>query len=343
VLGTSDAAIGVIIASFAVTSLLFRPLAGWGVDRYGRRPFMLLGAATFAVASVAYGWTAGALSLVAVRLLHGAGMGLYPTAASAMVADLTPPHRRGEMLGLYGAAGSLALAVGPVLGAAVADRLGFTTLFWAAGAVAATAVLLIAPAGETLRQPRRTGFRAADVMSSAALVPSLIAMCLTFGYGTQVAFLPLHADSHGLNPGVFFLVFAVLTTIVRGPAGRLSDHRGRAPVAILGLLLAAGALVVLALSETLVGLAVAGAIYGAAYGTAQPALIAWSVDTVGEGERGRALATYYAAFEIGIAIGAVSAGMAVARWGFVATFLSAALVAATGAGLAQFGRPARPD
>jgi MFS family permease len=209
--------------------------------------------------------------------------------------------------------------------------------------VAATAVLLIAPAGETLRQPRRTGFRAADVMSSAALVPSLIAMCLTFGYGTQVAFLPLHADSHGLNPGVFFLVFAVLTTIVRGPAGRLSDHRGRAPVAILGLLLAAGALVVLALSETLVGLAVAGAIYGAAYGTAQPALIAWSVDTVGEGERGRALATYYAAFEIGIAIGAVSAGMAVARWGFVATFLSAALVAATGAGLAQLGRPARPD
>jgi MFS family permease len=331
------------MASFAITSLLFRPVAGWGVDRYGRRPFMLAGAATFAVASVAYGWTVGPVSLVLVRLLHGAGMGLYPTAASAMVADLTPPQRRGETLGLYGAAGSLALAVGPVLGIAVVDRLGFTTLFWVAGAAAAAAILMITPAGETLRQPRRTGFRAADAMSSAALVPSLIAMCLTFSYGTQVAFLPLHADSHGLNPGVFFLVFAVLTTLVRGPAGRLSDQRGRAPVAVLGLLLAAVALVVLALSETLVGLAVAGAIYGTAYGTAQPALIAWSVDTVGDGERGRALATFYAAFEIGIAIGAVLAGLAVARWGFTTTFLSAAVVAVAGALLAQVGRPARTD
>jgi MFS family permease len=340
-LGASDAGIGLIIASFAITSLLLRPLAGWGVDRYGRRPFMLAGSLTFAIASVAYGWAGSAAGLVLVRLLHGTGMGLYPTAASAMVADLTPPHRRGEILGLYGAAGSLALALGPIVGMAIVDRLGFTVLFWVAGAVAAVSTVLIVPAGETLTRPRRTGLGATDLLSAAALRPSLVALGLTFSYGTQVAFLPLHADRHGVDAGVFFLVFALVTTLVRGSAGRLSDRRGRAPVATLGLLLAAIALVVLAASETTLGLGMAGALYGAAYGAAQPALIAWSIDTVAEGERGRAVGTFYTAFEIGIAVGAVSAGLVAGRWGFAATFLAAAGVAIAGAGLALTGRPGR--
>jgi MFS family permease len=62
-MGASDGAIGVIMAAFAITSLLLRPITGWGADRFGRRPFMLAGSLLFALASVAYGWVAGALGL----------------------------------------------------------------------------------------------------------------------------------------------------------------------------------------------------------------------------------------------------------------------------------------
>lgn len=337
-LGASDNAIGVVMASFAITSLLLRPPTGWGADRYGRRPFMLLGALLFVIASIAYGWTAGALGLVIVRLVHGAGMGLYPTAASAMVADLTPPQRRGEVLGLYGAAGSIALAIGPITGIAVVERLGFAVLFWIAGGVAAIACVLTLLIGETLARARAVPFTLAGAVSATALWPALITLGLMFTYGVQIAFLPLHADSHGVNPGVFFLTFAVLTTLARGPAGRLSDRVGRPPVAAAGLLLAAVALVVLALSEGGPGLATAGAIYGLAYGTAQPALLAWCVDGAAEGERGRAMGTFYTALEIGIAIGAMASGVAVARWGFVETFLATAGVAVGAGGLALLRR-----
>jgi DHA1 family multidrug resistance protein-like MFS transporter len=74
-LGASDGAIGVIVAAFGITSLLLRPLAGWAADRHGRRPLMLAGALTFAVTAVAYGWSAGVVSLVAVRLIHAAAWG----------------------------------------------------------------------------------------------------------------------------------------------------------------------------------------------------------------------------------------------------------------------------
>ncbi|HEU5197471.1 MAG TPA: MFS transporter, partial [Methylomirabilota bacterium] len=333
-LGASDAAIGVIMAAFAVTSLLLRPVTGWGADRWGRRPFMLAGSLFFTVASAAYAWVAGALGLVLVRLLHGAGMGLYPTASSAMVADVTPPARRGEIIGVYGIAGSLALAVGPMTGIALVGLVGFTGLFWIAGGVAALSVVTTLAIPETLTRARAIPFTAASVVSPDAVIPSIIELCMMFTYGTQVAFLPLHADTHGVNPGLFFLVFALTIAVTRRPAGRLSDRFGRAPIAAIGLALAAVALVALAFSESALGLSLAGGIYGVGYGTSQPALMAWCVDDVAEHDRGRALATFYSAVEIGIAVGAIASGLAVARWGFTTTFVATAGVAATGGVLA---------
>jgi MFS family permease len=337
----SDAAVGIVMAVFGVPSLLLRAVAGWGTDRFGRRPLMLGGAAVFSLASVAYTWTTGLAGLVLVRLLHGCGMGLYPTAASAMVADVAPPGRRGEILGFYGAAGSVALAIGPVAGIAIAERLGFTALFVIAGATAAVALFATAGVGETLARRRTVPLTVTDTLSRAALVPAGLALCLTFSYGTLVAFLPLHAAANGVNPGVFFLVFAITITVARGPAGRLSDRIGRPPVAGTGLVLTAAAMVILAFADDLAGLAAAGAVNGLAYGVAQPALVAWSVDSVPEGERGRAMGTYHSAFELGIIAGATSSGLAVARWGFAGTFVATAAVAAVGAVLA-LTRPRRP-
>ena len=85
-LGASDGAIGLVMGCFAITSMLLRPFTGWGADRWGRRPFMLSGALVFAVAPLGYALSTAVVALVAVRLLHGTGMALYPTAATALVA-----------------------------------------------------------------------------------------------------------------------------------------------------------------------------------------------------------------------------------------------------------------
>jgi MFS family permease len=332
--GTSDGAIGLVMGCFAITSMLLRPWIGWGADRWGRRPFMVAGAAVFGLAPLGYGVSGGVLTLVAVRLLHGSGMALYPTAASALVADLAPPARRGEFLGLFGAAGSVAMALGPITGVALVARAGFTGLFVASAAAGLLALLLILAVDEVRQPAGHVPFRLADTLSRPALGPSLIILCLMLAYGVQVTFLPLHAARLGANPGIFFLVYALALTAARGPAGRLSDRLGRRPIAAGGLALAAVALVVLAFSEGAMGLALSGALYGLAGGIAQPALMAWCVDVAPVADRGRALGTFYTALELGIAVGAMSSGLAVARWGFVTTFLAAAGGALAGAGLA---------
>jgi MFS family permease len=326
--GLSAGEIGIVTAAFAVSSMALRSWTGWAADRYGRRPFMIAGGVVFLLAPLGYGVSAGVLSLTAVRIFHGSGMAFYPTAASAMVADLAAPARRAEMLGIFGMAGSTALALGPATGIALARTFGFVPLFTIAAVVAIAALALTATAPETLRTRGTAPFRLRSTLSANAAFPSVLELGLMITYGALTTFLPLHADARGLNPGVFFLVYALALTLVRQPAGRLSDRHGRGPVAALGLFIVAAALLTVALSHGLVGLAAAGVVYGIGQGIASPALIAWCMDGVAPAERGRAMGTFYTALELGIAIGAMTSGAAVARIGFTVTFLAAAGLAA---------------
>jgi MFS family permease len=337
-IGVSEHALGVVFAAFAIASMVMKPLAGWGSDHLGRRPMMLTGAAVFVLTSLAYGWTASALGLAIVRFLHGCGMGLYPTAASAVAADVAPPERRGEVIGFLGAAANLAMAVGPLAGIATMQRAGYPALFGLAAACALLALGLSLAVRETLETPSAAPFGVGASFSRAAVAPATIAMLLMVTYGFQVSFMPIHIDRHGGNPGVFYLAFALVVALVRGHAGRLSDRLGRAPVAAAGLVIAALALGVLAASSDATLLAVAGALYGVGFGTAQPALAAWCVDGAAAEDRGRAMGTYYTAMELGIAVGSAVLGLGVSVAGFGPTCGAAGAVALAGAALAATRR-----
>jgi MFS family permease len=339
--GVSDRLIGLVIGCFAFASMLVKPWAGWASDRFGRRPLLLAGAGVFVAASLAYAASAGAAALLLVRLVHGSGMGLYPTAAAAVVADLAPPNRRGEYLGFLGAAANIAMALGPIAGVVIAERAGFLSLFGVSALAAGAALAVVSAVPETLREPKRLPLRLDATMCRAALFPSAIVLLLMLTYGAQISFLPIYAQQQSINSGLFFVVFAAVVALVRGHAGRLSDRLGRVPVAAASLLLAAAAIAVLAVTRSTVGLTTAGALYGVGFGGAQPALMAWCVDRVDAHDRGRAMGTYYTAFELGIAAGAILAGLAVSAIGFSATFLGLAGVAGAAAVLTLVDRPRR--
>ena len=334
-LGIPESQIGLVVGFFALSSMAVKPWAGWAADRYGRLPLLVAGTLLFLAAALLYGWSRTLGALLLVRAVHGAGMGLYPTSATAVVADIAPPDRRGEAMGFFGAAGNLALALGPFLGIWVAERAGFPVLFGASAVVAALALALTLSLRETIPERRRVPFGLAAALSPAALFPSAILFCLMVTYGVQIAFLPLYVQSLGAgNPGTFFLVFALVTAAVRGYAGRLSDRLGRGPVTAAGMLLASLALATLAQGGTLATLALAGALYGIGFGAAQPSLSAWTVDRVPTAERGKAMGTFFTALELGIGAGAIGFGIVLGHWGFRVTFLAAGALALAGGALA---------
>ena len=328
--GKTDA--GMLTLLFTTASLVGRVPVGWAMDRWGRRPIMMAGAGVAMAGGLLYPVARTVPALFALRLFHGLAMGLFSTAAAVVVTDVVPAARRGEGMGVFGMGSNTALAMGPILSLAVVGRFSFTPLFAASAAVALAAVVLGAAVGETgTPAPVRFSFRPETAFQRGAVFPAIIVAALMVAHGSVVTFLPLMGQVREIgNPGAFFTVAAVMLLAVRAKAGSLSDRWGRGPVIVPGMLLTAAAMLLTGLAHAPRTLLAAGALYGLGLGLAQPALMALAADRAGEGERGRAIATLYTGWELGIGLGAYAFGCLLTWADFTLSYWAAGLVTAAG-------------
>jgi MFS family permease len=339
-LGATQAQVGLVIGLLEAASVLARPCVAPAIDRRRRKPFMLAGALIFAFSGVLYPLAVTMPRLLALRVFHGTGMGIFMTASTSLIADGAPPARRGEALGAYGLAINLAMAIAPAAGMAVVNRASFLLLILisAGMGLAALALAAVVPeaagrAGATDRDAQRGPF-----ISRAALFPSAIVFAQTVTYGAVLSFVPLWARALEMeNPGVFFTVFALGLIAIRTQAGKLSDRFGRRAVVVPGLGTIAAALVLLALAGRPWHILAAGVVFGLGMGAVTPSLAAFLTDRAPASERARAFATYYGSFELGIAVGSVALGWVLAATTFPAMWLTSAAVAALGAGTFLWG------
>ncbi len=144
--GLDLATLGLVIAAWPAARLVSEPIFGWLADRTARVPLMVIGlVATGVFSALPLVWT-GPLAFLLLRAGAGLGSAMYDPAARGFLTDATPPERRGEAFGLYGAAQMGGLLIGPSIGAFGAGQfggIGFVFVFSAvAGIVAAVAIAL---------------------------------------------------------------------------------------------------------------------------------------------------------------------------------------------------------
>ena len=89
----------------------------------------------------------GPVAFVLLRAGAGLGAAIYDPAARGFLTDATPPDRRGEAFGLYGAAQMGGLLLGPTIGAFGAARFGGIAFVFVFSAIAA----VVAAVGIALR------------------------------------------------------------------------------------------------------------------------------------------------------------------------------------------------
>ena len=97
-LGATPLLIGVLVAAHAFAQVATAPLWGRLSDRWGRRPVILLGLATSAVAYLLFGLAHAIWVLMLSRLVQGAGGGINGV-IQAYVSDSVPAHERAKALG----------------------------------------------------------------------------------------------------------------------------------------------------------------------------------------------------------------------------------------------------
>jgi len=112
--------------SFAVLLITAAALG----DRYGRRRFYAIGLGLFAGASALSAVAPNVGWLIGARALQGAGAALVLTLGLALLSAAFPPEKRGTAIGLFSAVTGISVAIGPLVGGAIAQGIAWEWIFW---------------------------------------------------------------------------------------------------------------------------------------------------------------------------------------------------------------------
>ena len=332
-LGGDDLAVGLVVGSFAISSLLLRPLAGRWADQRGRRVMLIVGAALQVLAAAGHLVADTIALLIVMRLLLGAAEAVFFVGGMAAATDLAPERRRGEAISLISTSLYLGVAIGPFLAEWLYGASGYPAIWIAATVISIAAVAISWVAPETLppaarRQPEAT----VSLLHRRGIVPGLLVLCGAWGMGAYFAFLPLLGDQLGLDGvGGYLAAFALVVIGLRIVFARLPDQLGPARLSGTALVLSATGMGIAGLFPSEPGLWVATFVFAGGVAFTFPAIVALSVMGVPADERGAVVGTTSLFLDVAFGLSPALLGLMAGTTGYPATFLVSGVVAATGA------------
>lgn len=105
--------------------------AGTACDRLGSQRIYLFGLILFALFSIACALSPSMGILISARALQGVGAAMVVPSSLALISEMYSDHKeRAKIIGLWGAAGGIAAALGPIIGGALVSTTGWRAAFW---------------------------------------------------------------------------------------------------------------------------------------------------------------------------------------------------------------------
>jgi MFS family permease len=303
---------GLSIILFTLSAGLSRPSAGKLADKIGRKKVMLIGVMISIIVSLGYSFANTLSFFLFLRLMHGFCQGFFPTAATALMIDILPEHKRGQGMAAFGTAISLGIGIGQGFSSQLILYSNISFLFYLSTLLAIISGLLVYYIRETLEEI--IPFNKKDLLLKKgeyfekSVAPAAIVMFLSaFCSGLVFVITPDFSEFLGIkDKGWFFMVYVSSTIVVRLLSGGMSDRIGRKQTILFAMILCLTSMIMLAFCHSYVMYNISALVFGFATGIASPAIFAWTADLSNPSRRGIGSGTMFIALEFGIMSGSVS-------------------------------------
>jgi EmrB/QacA subfamily drug resistance transporter len=178
-LGASFAELQWVIDAYALTLAAFVLTAGSLADRLGRRLVFAWGLVVFSIASLLAGLAPDPTLLNLARGLQGIGAAVMFAVSLALIAqDFRPGRERGMAMGAFGASIGVAIAVGPLIGGALTEALGWEWIFFVNVPIGALVLAATALRLAESKDPSPAGIDWAGLVTFTAALFMLVAALL---------------------------------------------------------------------------------------------------------------------------------------------------------------------
>jgi EmrB/QacA subfamily drug resistance transporter len=182
-LGASFTDLQWVVDAYALSLAALVLTAGSLADRLGRRRVFAIGLGIFSVASLLCGLAPDPTFLNVARALQGIGGAVMFAVSLALIAQEFPAGReRGTAMGIYGATIGGAVAVGPLVGGALTDSLGWESIFFLNVPIGAAAIAIT---NLKLRESRDSNATRVDWAGVATFSTALFLLVLALVRGND--------------------------------------------------------------------------------------------------------------------------------------------------------------
>ncbi|MTJ07786.1 MFS transporter [Anabaena sp. UHCC 0204] len=307
-IGATKQEIGIVMGSFAIGMLLFRPQMGALADRRGRKIVLLIGMSVAAIAPFGYLFVKSIIPLMVIRSFHGISIAAFATAYISLVGDLAPENRRGEVVGYMSLVNPLGVAIGPAIGGFLQELAGYTPLFLSSATLGFLGLLCIIPIVNppvVIKPINSKNDNFWQLLTSPRVrIPAIVLLLSGLTLGSLHTFISLFIKSTGvdLNAGFFFTAAAISSFSCRLVTGKASDRYGRGLFVTMSLIAYTLSMICIWQANTPFMFLLGALMEGAASGTLIPMISVLMTDRALPHERGRIFGASLMGFDIGLAI-----------------------------------------
>jgi EmrB/QacA subfamily drug resistance transporter len=195
-----------ILDSYTLVVASFLMLAGSMSDRFGRRRVFQIGLGVFTLGSLLCSQSGTIEQLIGFRALQGLGASMLNPVALSIIANAFPdPKARARAVGIWGAVAGVSLGVGPLIGGALTETIGWRSIFWINVPIGIIATLL---AARFVPESNAARPRAFDPVGQALVLIGLATLTWSVIEGPHAGW------SSKLILGLFITAFLALSAFV---------------------------------------------------------------------------------------------------------------------------------
>ncbi len=335
-MGATGFWLGMMFSGFSISRMIVLPIAGWLSDTRGRKGLMIIGLGGYTIISVLYAASSNIYQLVAVRFLHGVGSAMVIPIAQAYAGDLIPEGKEGRYMNLYSMVMFMGMAAGPLMGGFLSDIFEVNTVFYAMGAFAALALLLLVLTVPNMAPPsrqdkvQRTPFKTM-LRDNRMKAISLFMASRCISMNSIIAFLPLFAvNTMGMSRsmvGTILSAFMFTEAISGGVFGPLADRFDKRKLMIIGCFLGPSLLFFMPSTKSALGILAVLLPIALMGGLGRAPAMAYNVQSGRRfGRMGSSMGLVQTAMAIGQFFGPMVSGQIMDNWGIGQVYYFAATV-----------------